>query len=196
MTYPSYIKLTVTKVTMPGNRPGLMQTTHLQPPVVKLFPLPMGISRQQTGEPYAEVSDGPGITLTCAEHFDDVVAAIEEASSRGDVVVKPIQREAIAAAVAGSVEALRATLSENMAAIPAALVDAAQNVGTPRTGDLRIVPAGDNWQVEYRVVDEDGNWEWTRNGPALSELRATFETREAAVEAVRVAGYIRRLVSE
>lgn len=81
----------------------------------------------------------------------------------------------------------------------------------PRDGDLRIrngrVPHGanlgphpadsfpDDVFFEVRKMDEDGTFEWRRDG-LVRELSAVFRSIEAATEACRLAGYSRRLVTE
>jgi hypothetical protein len=209
MTYPTYIKLTLTKVTTPapGNRQGMMHQTHLQPPIVKMFPLPLAIGKQQTGEPFAEVDLAPGVTGTCAEHFDDVVQAIEDASSRGDIVVKPVQREAIAAAVAGSLKAIESALG-GMGYAKAAPSTGDESITwndagmgealpEPKAGDLRMFASDSGEQprvwIEIRAKEGDG-WSWVRDG-VPNDLKASFDTIEAAARAIKVAGYSRRLVN-
>lgn len=245
MTNPSYILLTVKKITVPTQRgPAPSQSTLLNPVVRKLFPLPLAVSMAQHGRE-AEIDAGAGMVLTMAEDFNDVLAAIESAAASGKYIVRPIQRGAIEASVlpfdpavgqqidsatkivegviAGADDFARraegakhqdekAELSpDDRAKIDAAFEKhKATRSGppTPRAigaGDLRIIGDDQGFWVEVASkiehdVDLDNaspewksSFQWARFG-VPPELLAIYPSADAARQAVKVAGYIRRLV--
>lgn len=240
MTQPSYILLTVKKITVPTKSgPAPSQSTILQPPILKLFPLPMSMNRSQHGRE-VEVDAGAGMILTMAEDFNDVLEALESAATAGKYIVRPLQRGAIQASVlpfdpavgrqidsatkivegviAGAEDFARraegakhqdekAELSpEDRAKIDAALAKHKERAGppTPRaitSGDLRIFNNDDapGFWIETANFSQDNVeggkpiFEWSRFG-VPPELLTIYESAEAARQAVKVAGYIRRLV--
>lgn len=241
MTSPSYILLTVKKITVPTQRgPAPSQSTLLNPVVRKLFPLPLAVSMAQHGRE-AEIDAGAGMVLTMAEDFNDVLAALESAAASGKYIVRPIQRGAIEASVvtmdrtienatkiadvvyAGAEDFQRrvegakhqdekAELSpDDRAKIDAALEKhkaARSGPPTPRAigaGDLRIIGDDQGFWVEVASkiehdVDLDNaspewksSFQWARFG-VPPELLAIYPSADAARQAVKVAGYIRRLV--
>lgn len=247
MMVPQYVVLTVTRVAERNPRnPKHATAAVLNPPVRQLFVLPLMISKSQHG-PQCEIEHADGKLLTFAEHFEDVVNAINDAAMGGLAVAKPPRREEInAAATQPPARGLKA-LAEEMKAgtatfrspseaerraaegakhqgeIAAAVesapdYDAAQdiatwgdfvqtdgeNVGAPANerrsftpGDLRIVKMdGDLWWIEIAAAAEVPNgWTWQRAG-VPGELQSLYDTREAARQAVKLAGYIRRLIEE
>lgn len=95
---PQYIVLTVTRVaTKNRNNPRTASANILNPPVRQLFILPMSILKAQHGES-SEAEVGDGTLLSFAEHFEDVVEAINFASTHMRAVARPVQRQAINAA--------------------------------------------------------------------------------------------------
>lgn len=95
---PQYIVLTVTRVAIRNrNNPKLAQAQILNPPVRQLFVLPLMMSKSQHSD-HVEIELEDRL-LTMAEHFEDVVSAINFASTHMTAVARPTQRDAIAAAV-------------------------------------------------------------------------------------------------
>jgi hypothetical protein len=215
MTGPFYIKLTITKATQAANGDRTKITT-IKPPIERLYPLPMLLAKQQVGEPFLEL-DFPGITLTCEEHFEDALSAIEIAAERGAIIARPAKRSQIAAVTAFPMPTTAGEMLDQVARDAAktgigvarvtwddVVQTAGENTGAPaepKAGDLRVfeyeglhegLKRKSSFCVQCRVVDGP-MWEWAREG-VPTELRGAFETREAAVTAVKVAGYGRRLM--
>jgi hypothetical protein len=69
----------------------------------------------------------------------------------------------------------------------------------PQAGDLRIATDGDRWWIEVcsrDTADDQGDkpiFEWSRFG-VPPELMPFYEGSEAARQAVKLAGYVRRLI--
>jgi len=73
----------------------------------------------------------------------------------------------------------------------------------PQAGDLKICPTlgGDRFWIEVCLKDYDDETgaeilEWSRAAGVPRELMPIYETVEAAREAVKLAGYIRRLIED
>jgi hypothetical protein len=124
MTGPAYVLATVTVVIMPDPRkPNLHQMSNIQPPLVRLFPLPMLITRQQhrdaaSGEYHAEFELG-GVVVRVLETFDDVLKAISDAAKAGEPIARPIGRARIAGAVQGSLPGAQGSQKDELAALRA-----------------------------------------------------------------------------
>lgn len=246
MMVPQYVVLTVTRVAERNPRnPRHATGTILNPPVRQLFVLPLMISKSQHG-PQCEIEHADGKLLTFAEHFEDVVNAINDAAMGGLAVAKPPRREEInAAATQPPARGLKALAEEMKAGTAtfrspseaerraaegakhqgeiAAAVEAApdydaaqdiatwgdfvqtdgENVGAPtkrkaQRGDLRIFNfADDRFWIEYADVSstDDNEVEWLR-GKVPDELKAVYANYETARLAVKLAGYIRRLIED
>lgn len=116
MITPQYITLTVTRVaTKSRNNPKHAQAAFINPPVKQLFILPMMISKAQHGDTAEiEITDQ---LLSIAEHFDDIVNAINNARHVGDAVARPMDRTALQVAAKQSplhkiAEEMRAGVAE------------------------------------------------------------------------------------
>lgn len=221
---PQYIVLTVTRVAIRNrNNPKLAQAQILNPPVRQMFVLPLMMSKSQHSD-HVEIEIDERL-LTMAEHFDDVVSVINFASTHMTAVALPVQRDAIAAA-AQQGDYLKKLGAEMRAAEGAkhqgeienapdygAAQDIAtwgdfvqtdgENVGAPtkrkaQRGDLRIFNfADDRFWIEYADVSstDDNEVEWLR-GKVPDELKAVYANYETARQAVKLAGYSRRLWEE
>lgn len=223
MIYPQYVVLTVTRVAMRNPKNPKHATANiLNPPVRQLFVLPLMLSKSQYSD-HAEIENADGRLLTFAEHFEDVVNAINDASLATMAVARPVRRDEIAA-VAHQAEHLRNLGAEMRAAEGAKHQDETieehvertrrwddfvqtdgENVGLPiapragardlLVGDLRIIKMdGDRYWIEIATETEAG-YTWARHG-VPAELLPLCDTREAAQAAVKLAGYSRRLWEE
>jgi hypothetical protein len=199
---PAYIVLHITKIGIPDQRQrGAMAYTVLTPRVRKLYPMPVNLSENpQSGK--AEIDTGNAV-FCFAEAFDDVVRAIEEAFSDelpiirvpliGDIsdAVKSITSSFPMPWKAG--EAMKGGALSDVP--PVATGGEAEPVDVSRLedGDLQISEAsaqdGPVWIVLRRH-----NGEWSRDAAPI-ELREHYLTREAAIDAIKLAGYLRRLKS-
>lgn len=190
---PKFLLVTIERVAQPDPRHhGKHAISVIQPPIARMYPLfAIQLAREQNGD-RLEIIDG-GLVLTCREHFADTVEAIETAAASGQFVAKPMQRAAIEHAAAVSVGRIE---PGGLSVIGGA--GAARAPKPPQMGDLRATewPSDGKplWMVEHYAKDEDGDYEWTRNG-VMPELRARYFSKDEALEAIRVAGYSRRVYS-
>lgn len=204
---PQYILLTVVNVITPNQqRQGTANIAVINPPLRKLFPLPVEVNKEQGAaddRARAELQFGP-VVVRVAELFEDVVDAIDKAGAENRTVVRVINRGAIQIA---SAQVALDNLPPGVVRWDEAMQTSGENTGAPAVGanvehkpsngDLRIIVgsdgAGMNWQVEARQLLKDDSWRWQRN-LAPVELRASYSSRDAALSAIKAAGYIRRLV--
>lgn len=213
MNNPQYILLTIVNIIAPDPRkPGLANITVVQPPVKKLYPLPLQFTCEQGAAPdraRAEIELGQ-LIFRCEELFYDVVDAIEMAGAADDTVVRVANRERIAGASAKAVldpafgqVAERAMQAAEEAEEAGAIrwdeamrfKDADFAGRKPEAGDLRIVPSSDVWIFQARnlMQPEGDGFEWTRDS-IPSELRSEYGSAEAARAAAKIAGFARKLV--
>lgn len=196
-----YILLTATKIIQPDpTRPGMMVQATLSQKQKRLMPASVMLSEDQaTGATVAEMGTH---AIIFEESFEDVMLALApvQIPSRNPYAGQlSSQRSAYAAERAASGARHQGELSaeEELGQI---LQEAKEKLETVRhaNGDLRLncSATGERpWFVQIRRMDEDRTFEWTRTGlPA--ELTAGFPSAEAASEAVKLAGYGRRLIDE
>jgi hypothetical protein len=100
MTGPQYIRLTATRILQPQQKKdGRVEMMHtvLQPPVVRLVPLPaMFNSAQQDGRTEHDMGN---MVVSYQELFADVLQAIEDAAQAGRCIAIPMNATQLASAV-------------------------------------------------------------------------------------------------
>lgn len=216
ITYPHYVVVEIINVIVPDPRkPGTAHMQVLQPPVRKLFPLPMQLTQEQNAAPgkaraEIEIPTPTGaMVLRTVELFDDVLQAVEDANSYGKLIARPVQREKIGQAahiaLATSVLGEEATEKALQAAKEAGAIrwdEAMPKVGGSKIGDLRIMPdemGGFRVEIfafdELPPADQPDAKAWGRNG-LPRELARSFSSVNEARIAIRTAGYGRRLVGD
>lgn len=194
--FPAYLVLHVKRVDVPEGHMGRggqqqVRSQFLQPPLRQMLPLPMTLFEDQH-DGHAHAPNGPA-TLHFTESFADVMTAMQDACDAERLFAIPIQRDAIEAAAADAIATglgiVRTHIKPEDVLAPK----------PPQIGDLRVnewPSDGDPlWMVEWWAKDEDGNEEWTRNG-VMPDLRGRYRSKDDALDAIRVAGYIRRLYVE
>lgn len=196
-----HILITVTHVIRFGqDRQGKPQTeiAMLPKPLVMALPLDQIAITKAGDTEFAEVQYifRADMSWRCAERFDDVIIAIGEVGNWGGLA--PLIRvpliEKIEAAVAQSFP-MPQTAGEIMGKVKWGDLRP-RNMSEARAGDLRIVDnsMGGYWVERYVVVAE-GVMEWNRDLTPI-EIRASYAKKQSAVEAIRIAGYIRLLVDD
>lgn len=215
MSGPQYVRLTATRViVLPQKQNQQPQLTILNPPSVRLVPLPMQFFRNQ-GSGRCEMEFG-GIVTEFAEAFEDVLLALEHAHDGGDLIARPfcptqIQEavgalsaqnlaSAAAAGSSGSADILgRSSFGEKVVPIAGAGEGARwEDTGIPGTrelkrGDLGIFHA----ETGFQILAWDSNAEHPNSWALIgvpSELTRSFPSEDRARMAIRIAGYMRRLV--
>jgi hypothetical protein len=196
----AHILLTITHVIsfIPDNRGQI--STH-----IGLVPKPLrcAVPIGQLGVNKAGDSDCGEISYVfdrstsyrTAEHFEDILNALEMAGvgfGEHGLIRVPL-REVVEKAVAQAFP-----MPEKVANMPGGpkWSDLRRSMAAAKAGDFRIVEDGmGGYWIERFTVGTDHTTEWLRDF-VPPELRASFKSKEAAIEAIRIAGFIRLLVDD
>lgn len=188
---PTHIKLTVTGViNFTKNGP---QYNALPKPLEIIVPLTQLAINKAGDSDFAEVSYNfrPDGSWRCAEYFTDVVEAMAEADDAATLIRVPL-REKVEAAVAQAFPMPQK--AGEMSKVSWADIKG-RALHEARPGDLRIVPCEGGVWIERAEDMGDGNFTWGRKD-VPTEVRHVYGSRDDAMTALRLAGYLRLLVDD